>query len=333
VTAVTASATGPADGFAATVGRTLRRNAWTVGLFGLLIAFLAFTKLLAPNYGPAQIESLAISVLPLAMAAVAQTIVVISGGIDLSIGSIMSFTSVTAAVLMNDQSEEFGVLVAIGVLGLGVVVGLINGLLVVATRVADIVVTLAMLFLWAGAALLVLDRPGGGASAWLMDSIDGRVLDWIPRALIVLVIVVAAVWIPVSRSALGVSLYAVGSDRLAAFRSGVAVNRTKIASYVLAGFFGAAGGLALTASTGNAQPVPGPYTVQSVAAIVLGGVSLAGGKGNLLGPILAVFILSLIRTDLTFMGVNPSLSTALQGAILVGVVMFGAALTFRRKNA
>ena len=94
MTAATASATGPADGFAATVGRALRRNAWTVGLFGLLIAFLVFTKLLAPNYGPAQIESLAISVLPLAMAAVAQTIVVISGGIDLSIGSIMSFTSV-----------------------------------------------------------------------------------------------------------------------------------------------------------------------------------------------------------------------------------------------
>ena len=312
--------------------RLLKRNTWTVGLVGLLIAFLAFTKLLAPNYGPAQIESLAISVLPLALAAVAQTIVVISGGIDLSIGSIMAFTSVTAAVLMQDQSEAFGVVVAIGVLALGVVVGLINGLLVVATRVADIVVTLAMLFLWAGAALLVIDRPGGSASDWLMQSIDGRILEWIPQALIVLVVIVGVVWIPVARSGLGVALYAIGSDRLAAFRSGVPVNRTKVAAYTLAGFFGAAGGLALTASTGTAQPVPGPYTVQSVAAIVLGGVSLAGGRGNLLGPILAVFILSLIRSDLTFMGVNPSLSTALQGAILVGVVMFGAALTFRRSK-
>lgn len=329
-----AMASRPAGGgIAPAVSRTIRRNTWTVGLIGLLIVFLVFTKMLAPNYGAAQIESLAISVLPLALAAVAQTIVVISGGIDLSIGSVMSFTSVTAAVLMQGQSEEVGLLVAIGVLGLGLVVGLVNGVLVVATRVADIVVTLAMLFLWAGAALLVLDRPGGGASAWLMDSIDGRVLEWIPRALIVLVVIVAAVWIPVSRSALGVSLYAVGSDRLAAFRSGVAVNRTKVAAYVLAGLFGAAGGLALTASTGNAQPVPGPYTVQSVAAIVLGGVSLAGGRGNLVGPIVAVFILSLIRTDMTFLGVNPSLATALQGAILVGVVMFGAALTFRRRKA
>ena len=317
----------------AALGRTLRRNGWTVGLVGLLIVFLAYTRFLAPNYGPNQIESLAISALPLAMAAVGQAIVVISGGIDLSVGSMMAFTSVTAAVLMEGQSEEFGVVVVIGVLLLGVVLGLINGVLVVTTRVPDIVVTLAMLFVWAGAALLVLDRPGGGASAWLMSSIDGTLLsEWLPRALVVLLAIVALVWIPVVRSGLGVALYAVGSDRLAAFRSGVSVNRTKVLAYILTGFFSAAGGLALTASTGSAQPVPGPYTVQSIAAIVLGGISLAGGRGNLVGPILAVFILALVRTDLTFIGVNPSLSTAIQGAILVGVVMFGAIITFRRRR-
>jgi ribose transport system permease protein len=325
----------PSGDLAASAGRVLRRNTWTIGLVGLLIAFLVFTRMLAPNYGLANLQSLAISALPLALAAVAQAIVVIAGGIDLSIGSMMAFTSVTAAVAMQDQSEEVGVLVAVAVLALGLVIGAVNGILVVGTRVPDIVVTLAMLFVWAGAALLVLDRPGGDASDWLMGLISGPVLElaWLPRALVVLIVLVAIVWIPVSRSSLGVSLYAIGSNRLAAYRSGVAVNRTKIASYVLAGFFAAAGGLALTASTGGAQPIPGPYTVQSVAAIVLGGVSLAGGKGNLLGPILAVYILSLLRTDLTFIGVNPSLSTALQGAILVGVVMFGAALTFRRKHA
>ena len=329
-----AGALRPSEGLATSAGRVLRRNTWTIGLVGLLIAFLVLTRMLAPNYGLANLQSLAISALPLALAAVAQAIVVIAGGIDLSIGSIMAFTSVTAAVAMQNQSEEVGVLVAVAVLALGLVVGAVNGILVVGTRVPDIVVTLAMLFVWAGAALLVLDRPGGAASDWLMALISGPLeLAWLPRALVVLIVLVAIVWIPISRSSLGVSLYAIGSNRLAAYRSGVAVSRTKIASYVLAGFFAAAGGLALTASTGSAQPVPGPYTVQSVAAIVLGGVSLAGGKGNLVGPILAVYILSLLRTDLTFIGVNPSLSTALQGAILVGVVMFGAALTFRRKNA
>ena len=106
-----------------------------------------------------------------------------------------------------------------------------------------------------------------------------------------LVVVVGVIWIPLRRSVLGLSLYAIGSNRLAAFRSGVAVGRTKIIAYSLAGLFCAFGGLALTASTGIGSPVPGAYTLHSVAAIVLGGVSLAGGRGGIVGPILAVFIL------------------------------------------
>lgn len=316
-----------------TLARAIRRNAWTVGLVVLLAVMLAITRMLAPDYGAAQIESLAISAMPVALAAVAQAIVVIAGGIDLSVGSMMAFTSVTAAVLMQGQSDAFAVAVVVGVLLMGILLGSINGALVVITRVPDIVVTLAMSFVWAGAALLVLNTPGGAAAPWLTAAIDGTIgSEWIPRALVLLVVAVALVWIPVVRSGLGVSLYAVGSDRLAAFRSGVSVGPTKVIAYALTGLFSAAGGLVLTMSTGIGSPVPGPYTLQSVAAIVLGGVSLAGGRGGLVGPILAVFILTLVRTDLTFLGVNPNLSTAIQGAILVGVVMFGAVLTFRRKR-
>jgi ribose transport system permease protein len=315
------------------VARIVRRNTWTVGLVVLLIVLLGVTRMLAPRYGAPQIESLSISALPIALAAVAQAIVVISGGIDLSIGSMMALTSVTAAVMMDGQSEEFAVGVVLFVLLMGAVLGLINGVLVVVTRVPDIVVTLAMSFVWAGAALVVLGRPGGGAAAWVTALIDGTVLsEWVPRALVVLLGLVALVWIPIIRSRLGIALYAIGSDRLAAFRSGVNVGRTKVVAYALTGFFAGAGGLALTMSTGIGTPVPGPYTLQSVAAIVLGGVSLAGGRGGLVGPILAVFILALLRTDMTFLGVNPNLSTALQGAILVGVVMFGAVLTYRRRR-
>lgn len=311
----------------------LRRNTWTQALFGLLLLLFVVTKLLAPGYGPLQLESLSISVLPVAMAAIAQAIVVISGGIDLSIGPMMAFASVTAAVLMKDQSETFAIGVVLFVMVMGLVMGLVNGTLVVLTRVPDIVVTLAMSFVWAGCALLILDGPGGGAAEWLKATIDGTILsDWMPRAFAVLLAVVGLVWIPVARSRLGTSIYAVGSDRLAAFRSGVSVGRTKVAAYILAGFFAACGGLALTMSTGIGNPVPGPYTLQSVAAVVLGGVSLAGGRGGLIGPIVAVFILALVRTDLTFIGINPNLSTAIQGAILVGVVMFGALTSYRRKR-
>lgn len=321
-------------GLADAVTGWARRNRWTVGLIALLVGFLGFTKLIGPGYGAPEIQNLAIGALPIALATVAQAIVVISGGIDLSVGSIMALTSVTTAVLMEGQSESFAVAVVIGVLLLGLLVGAINGSIIVITRVPDIVVTLAMSFVWAGATLLVLASPGGGAAEWFKDIISGSIVsDWIPRALVVLIVVVGVVWIPLRRSNLGLSLYAIGSDRLAAFRSGVDVGRTKIMAYALTGLFCALGGLAITASTGSGSPVPGAYTLQSVAAIVLGGVSLAGGRGGILGPIIAVFILQLVRTDLTFLEVNPNFSTVIQGVILIGVVLLGSVLAMRRVRA
>jgi len=308
-----------------------RRNTWTIGLFGLLIAFVAITKLIQPNYGAPGIQGLAISILPIAFAAVAQAIVVIAGGIDLSVGPMMALASVTSAVLMKDQGDLFGVGVVVFVLLLGLVVGAINGGLVVITKVPDIVVTLAMSFVWAGTALLILNTPGGGAAPWIMAIISGPLGNpWLPKALIVLGVIVALVWLPLRRSTLGLSFYAIGSNRLAAFRSGVAVGPTKIAAYALTGFFSALGGLALTATGGVGAPVPGSYTLQSVAAIVLGGVSLAGGRGGVLGPIIAVMVLALVRTDLFFIGVDPNWSTAVQGAILIGVVMFGSLVAMRK---
>jgi len=319
---------------AADLGRALRRDSWTVALLLLLGGLLILTRLISPAYGASDLGFLAIGALPVALAAVGQAIAVISGGIDLSIGAVMALTSVTAASLMRGGSEEFAVVVVIGVLLMGLVVGAVNGVLIVASRVPDIIVTLAMSFVWAGAALLVMNTPGGAAAEWLKDLISGPIgSEWVPKALVVLAVVVGVVWLPLRRSRLGLSIYAVGSDRLAAFRSGVDVPRTKIAAYALTGSFAGAGGLALTMSTGIGSPIPGPYLLLSVAAIVLGGVSLAGGRGGIVGPIVAVFILALVRTDLTFLGVDPNYTTVIQGAIMVIVVMFGAFLTLRRQQA
>lgn len=331
-----ARATGPLKDspLRAALGRLAGSDAWTVGLLVLLALLLVLTRIINPGYGATAIQGLALGALPVALAAVAQAIAVISGGIDLSIGSVMALTNVTAATLFVGASPEMSVGVVIAVLLLGAVVGLINGTLIVASRVPDIVVTLAMLFVWAGAALLVLGRPGGTVTPWLRELITGPlVVDFLPRALVLLLVIVGVVWLPLRRSRLGLSLYAVGSDRLAAFRSGVAVGRTRIIAYVLTGLFAAAGGLALTASTGIGQPIAGPYLLLSVAAVVLGGVSLAGGRGGLLGPIVAVYILALIRADLLFLGVDPNWAEVVQGAIMVLVVMFGAYVTLRQKRA
>ena len=305
----------------------IRKNAWVAGLAALLAVLLVGTKLIQPSFGVSGLESIARSALPFAFATAGMAVVVIVGGIDLSVASMMAVCAVAAAVLMERMA---GVPAFRIVLALGLVMGLLNGALIVLTRVPDIVVTLAMLFVWEGVALLILETPGGAASDWLKQSIRGSFLvPGIPNALVVTIICVAVVWLPIRRSKLGLSIYATGSDELAAFRSGVSIGRTKILAYSLCGVFCAFGGLSLAALTGIGEPVPGPYLLASVAAVVLGGVVLGGGRGGLLGPLIAVYILRIIRTILTLLAVDPNVTTIIEGVIMVGVVMLGTAAMMR----
>jgi ribose transport system permease protein len=318
----------------AAVQNAVRNNAWTSGLVVLLVLLAIFTKIINPTYDLSSAQGLATSILPLAFAAVAQAVCVIPGGIDLSIGSQMAVTSCLAAIWMQGQSDAFGVAVVIGVLLIGLLLGAVNGILIVLTKVPDIIVTLATSFIYAGVALLVTPRPAGSAVGWLKDLVVGPfAIDWIPKAFVVLAVIVAVIWIPLKRSKLGLSIYAVGSNRLAAFRSGVSVNRTKVLAYVITGLFAAFAGLSLTASTGIGTPVPEPtYVLIAIGAVVLGGVSLAGGVGGVFGPILAVIVLQLIRNDTTFLKVDPNYALVAQGLILIGVLMGANFIQIRRSR-
>jgi ribose transport system permease protein len=308
----------------------VQRNAWTLGLLVLFVALLGLTKLIQPSFGVNGLESLARAALPFAFATAAMAVVVIVGGIDLSVGSMMAVCSVTAAVLTPMIGGVPAVLITLAV---GTLMGLINGTLVVITRVPDIVVTLAMLFVWQGTALLILETPGGAAPDWMRRAITGSVLiDGLPTALILVAVIVAGIWLPIRLSKLGLAIYATGSDETAAFRSGVAVGRTRALAYAVAGLFCGFGGLSLLSLTGVGEPVPGPYLLAAVASVVLGGVILGGGIGGLLGPIIAVFILRIIRTILTLANVDPNVTTIVEGTIMVGVVMFGAFLVLRSRR-
>ena len=305
--------------------RLLRRNAWTLGTYGLFLALFVFTLFIHPDYGPYEVRSLVVGALPLAFCAVAQTCVVLGGGIDLSIGAMMAVTNVVAARYMFHHDFQTALLVAFLVLVGGTVAGALNGVIALRTRVPDIVVTLAMSFVWGGVALLILAKPGGGAPEAFMELASGNLITpWVPNGLILLTVVVALVWIPLRLGRLGLALYAVGSDRTAAFRRGVRVGPTRVFSYALGGFFAACGGLALMMSTGIGSPLAGTiYTLSGVSAIVLGGVSLAGGKGGVMGPIVAAFVLTLVPADLIMMGTDPNFGQVIQGAMLVLVVMAG----------
>ncbi|MBN8633453.1 MAG: ABC transporter permease [Rhodobacterales bacterium] len=314
--------------------RWIEANTWTLGLAVLLAALLVATKLIQPGFGASGLDSLARAALPFALATIGMAIVVIAGGIDLSIAAMMAVASVTGAVLMQGATDAQAILVVIGVLALGLAMGAINGFLIVVSKVPDIVVTLAMLFVWQGVALLILNAPGGGVAGWLRALSAGGFpgIGWLPRAVVFLAVVTALIWLPIRRSKLGLRLYAIGSDPLAAFRSGVPVGQTRIIAYALCGLFAALGGLSVSMGTGIGEPIPGPYLLASVAAVVLGGVVLGGGRGGLLGPILAVFILRTVRMDLTLLSVDPNVAAIIEGTIMVAVVMLGAVLATRGRK-
>jgi ribose transport system permease protein len=310
--------------------RTVVKLSRFLGMPLLLLVSMAATIAVHPDFGAFEIQSLALGALPLALAAAAQAIVVISGGIDLSIGSLIAVSNVLSASLM--QHASFGQALALSLLVLvcGAAQGLVNGLIVAVSRIPDVVATLTTGFIWGGIALLIMERPGGGApAAYLNIAAGADFWPWLPNALVLMIVAIAAIWLPVRYSRIGLLLYAAGSDPIAAFRSGVNVMRARSLAYVLSGVFCAVGGMALTMTTGIGAPLAGAYyTLSSVAAVVIGGVSLNGGRGGLLGPVIAALLLTLAPMALVFLGIDPNYGQVIQGTLIVLVVMFGGFFTF-----
>ena len=319
--------------------RTASRHGWTLGVYLLVLALLFYYASVIPVFTSFDIQTIFLGSLPLVFAAMGQAIVVISGGIDLSIGPLMVLINVSAATLMLDQGLWAALAIALGLVVVGAAAGAVTGTVIVVSRVPDIVITLAMLFFWAGLALRILPTPGGGAPTAFRELVTGRYLrdisEWIPNGLLLIVAVLLVVWLPLRRSRLSHALYAIGSDRQAAFLSGIDVSRTRVAAYALAGVFAALGGLALTATTGigSAQGAQAGqlYTLNSVAAIVLGGVSLLGGRGGLLGPVAAAFVFPIINAILLFQGRDPNESAIIQGSLIVLIVMVAGLLVRRER--
>ena len=310
--------------------RSLSRAARAAGMPLLFIASILATAFIHPDFGSFDVQSLALGALPLAMAATAQTIVVVSGGIDLSVGSLIAVSNVLSASLMQHASFQQSLGLAVLILAVGAVQGALNGLIVAISRIPDVVVTLTLGFIWGGVALLILERPGGGAPARFLNIAAGAdISPWLPNAMILLVVAIAALWLPIRLSRIGLLIYASGSDPVAAFRSGIDTRLARTLAYVFGGIACAIGGMALTMTTGIGAPLSGAYyTLSSVAAVVIGGVSLNGGRGGMLGPVIAAILLTLIPTDLIFLNIDPNYGQVIQGTLIVLVVMIGGFVAF-----
>ena len=313
--------------------RVRSRHGWLAGVGVLLIVLLIVRSTQIPVFGGFEVRTIVAGSMGLAFLAMAQGVVVISGGINLAVGALMVFANCLAARYMEGQDALTSALIALGVIAACAVISAVIGWIITVSGVPDIVVTLAAHFIIAGAALMVLPAPGGGISAELQPLIVGGFSDPLP-GIIWLALVLVLIWLPFKQSRWGIATYAVGSQRNASYLSGVNVSLTRIRAYVLSGIFIGMAGIVTTAFTGGGEPrdsIALAALLSSVAAVVLGGVALSGGTGGLVGPVLAALVLSLIPAIMLGLGWNPNLAEVARGAILILVVMFGGFIQLRRR--
>lgn len=262
----------------------------------------------------------------LAFVAMAQTIPVLTSGLDLSVGSVFVMTNCLASTLFAGTPSQVALGVAI-VLVVGLFCGALNGLVVVFGRLQPIIATLATGAIYHGVALWLRPAPGGEVNESFADFVTGSVGDVVPFSFVVLVAAVVLVWIPYRRSVLGRAAYAIGSSEQAAYMSGVPVARAKFLAYVLAGLFAAIAGLLLTCLTYSGEAnalLGGSYTLSSIAAVVVGGTSLYGGSGGAIGTIFGAFVLRTISDLLFVFDMDPLSQPLFLGVVLLVAVSLGS---------
>ncbi len=304
-----------------------QRNRGLHGLFAVVAAFVALYAYLFPGLlSIAGVSKFAQSWLPLALVSMAQAILMLTGGISLAIGATVSLGAVIAATTMAGPLGVPGGIVAVAASGLGI--GAICGVIAIRLRLPAIIVTLAASFIIAGIALLILPRPGGAIPTWFSDLLAGNT----PAALILL-IVTALLWKLYLATPLGLSLYAAGENPVGAYRAGVPVDAARIAAYATSGLLSTLAGLFIAAQTGSGDPVIGQaFTLNSIAAAVLGGVGFLGGRGTMRGAIAGSLLLSVMINVMFFLGFPPVAQYVAQGLIIIGAVALPQ-ITARWKRA
>jgi ribose transport system permease protein len=314
------------------------RNGRLLFVWALLLALIAAYVLVVPQFRPREQRTLINSGLTLAAASMGQTLVVLTGGIDLSIGPMVSLTNSIASEVTDKESPQTSMILAgAAALAVGSLGGFINGALVAYGRLQPIIVTLATGSIWTGIALYIRPSPGGFIPLEFSNLLAGTAfpepvplplgLTWsmpIPKAAFVLLGLVIF-WVFFRHSRLATRIYAVGSSEGAAYLSGINVQRAKLAAYTLAGFAAGCAGLINSAQTATGNALSGTiFTLNSIAAVVLGGAALAGGAGSYLGTLAGAYVIAIIPSVLQFYGVSSFYKDLVQGSILLFAVALGA---------
>jgi ribose transport system permease protein len=308
------------------------------GTIAAFVTALAFFVLYVSNHQAGLTANVAATAankgVLLALVAMAQTLPVLTAGLDLSVGMVFVLTNCLASALVFGTPLETA-LGVLAVLLVGIACGALNGIIIVYGRLQPIITTLATGAVYYGFALLLRPVPGGNVNSELAEALTGQLPGGIPASLLFLLVVVLLVWVPFRRSMLGRAAYAVGSSETAAYMSGVPVSQAKILAYTLSGLLAALAGLMLTFITysGEASAANGgTYTLNSIAAVVIGGTSLFGGAGSAIGSIFGAFVLRTIGDLLFVFDLEPFWQPLVQGVILLAAVSLGALRLLGMRN-
>lgn len=290
--------------------------------YGLALAFVVVLGLTTANgFAPNRILDIVGQDAQLGMAVIGQAVVMLTGGLDLSIGPVMNLASIVSAVAMDGSNGNIAVAVVLTLLA-GGTVGLVNGLLVSKLRIAPLLATLAVGTIVQGIYYVWTEgQPKGNVAPAFRSIADDRLLG-IPVALLVWLALWAIVAFVLYRTTWGKGLYATGANPRAAWLSGIATDRKVIGAYVIAGLCAAVAGMQLTAYSGTASVnAADSYTLMTVAAAVIGGVAFVGGVGGLAGPFAGVLVLVFLNTILETLNVPSAVQFIAQGLILIVMML------------
>ncbi|GAA0439240.1 sugar ABC transporter permease [Acrocarpospora corrugata] len=306
-----------------------------LGYVVLVATIAAYLVVYSSSLGrlPTSFDYLSIlnTMLPLVFVAIGQSLVVLTGGIDLSVGGIVSLcVAVTATIVTGDGLAPFGWVLV--VLVLGAACGAVNGVIVSAGRIAPILTTLATLSIFTGLALWVLPVPGGSIPPVVRNVLSN---PNVPTGLIWLGVAIGG-WLVLRRTRFGMRVYAVGSDETSARAVGVPAARVKLGVYALSGLCsGLAAVFYVSTTTAGDANAGAPFILTSIASVVVGGVAFSGGRGSALGAVAGAVALTLVIDVLFFAGIDPLYQSLFQGLFLVVAVLLGtvATLVTRRRRA
>jgi ribose transport system ATP-binding protein len=302
------------------IGQVLwRRYAGAILLLCLLLLVSAYTATQSRYFlTERNMGNLAIEVVPLALVAIGQMAVILLGGVDLSVGPAMSLTTALASyVIVNNHAEVAGVILC---LVAGLLIGALNSFLILSLRIPDLISTLATYSLVLGLALIVRPSPGGNVSETFSDLLTMRI-GWLPVAGVAVLLISVLGELSLVRCKIGVRLYATGSRPEAAFVAGTPVGRVRLLAYLFSGLMAAVAGLVIAARIGSGDPQAGTqFTLSSIAAVVVGGTSVFGGRGTVVGTFLGAILLVLLQDALNQLHVTAYYQYIWTGALLLVAV-------------